>query len=111
MLRFRSTRLVAGLMDRSVVPILALGLYTALTGSGCDSLNMIERADPDKAASSLERRNFEIDVQPMMRGTVASEAVIAGENPTIVRGYGLVVGLPQHHIPPNPTNKSRITII
>ncbi|MHC4246790.1 MAG: hypothetical protein ACYSUU_08320, partial [Planctomycetota bacterium] len=56
----------------------------------CD---MVERVDPEKGASSLERRNFEIDVQPIMRGTVASEAAIAGENPTIVRGYGLVVGL------------------
>ena len=62
-----------------------LGAFVA-----CD---MVERVDPEKGASSLERRNFEIDVQPIMRGTVASEAAIAGENPTIVRGYGLVVGL------------------
>ena len=93
MLRFRSTRFLAGLLARPVMPILAFGLCAGLIGSGCESFNMIEKANPDGAASNLERRNFEIDVQPMMRGTVASEAVIAGENPTIVRGYGLVVGL------------------
>lgn len=54
---------------------------------------MVERADPENTASSLERRNFEIDVQPIMRGTIASEAVVTGDTPTIVRGYGLVVGL------------------
>ncbi|MCP4069615.1 MAG: flagellar basal body P-ring protein FlgI [Phycisphaeraceae bacterium] len=68
--------------------LLMIGLFPA-----CDTFDMVERADPEKGASSLERRNFEIDVQPIMRGTVASEAAIAGENPTIVRGYGLVVGL------------------
>ena len=70
-----------------------LALTTASAGilaAGCD---MVERADPENTASSLERRNFEIDVQPIMRGTVASEAVVTGDTPTIVRGYGLVVGL------------------
>lgn len=56
----------------------------------CD---MVEKADPTNGATALERRNFEIDVQPIMRGTVASEAVVVGDTPTIVRGYGLVVGL------------------
>ena len=58
---------------------------------GCDS--MIERADTSKKSTSLDRRNFEIDVQPIMRGTIASESAILGDEPTIVRSYGLVVGL------------------
>ena len=69
-------------------PVLALLLPAA--GLGCD---MVERADRTDAASTLERRNFEIDIQPIMRGTIASEAVFVGDAPTVVRGYGLVVGL------------------
>ncbi len=69
------------------VAILSLGTLALL---GCD---MVERADRTDGTTSLERRNFEIDVQPIMRGTVASEAVVVGDTPTVVRGYGLVVGL------------------
>ncbi|MBC01678.1 MAG: hypothetical protein CMJ34_00030 [Phycisphaerae bacterium] len=67
---------------------LAAMLFTAITG--CD---MVERADRKESATTLERRNFEIDIQPIMRGTIASEAVFVGDAPTVVRGYGLVVGL------------------
>lgn len=58
--------------------------------SACD---MVERADRGNMARDLEKRNFEIDIQPIMRGTVASEAVFLGDTPTVVRGYGLVVNL------------------
>lgn len=34
-----------------------------------------------------------MEVDPIMRGTVAGEAILVGFEPTIVRGYGLVVGL------------------
>ena len=37
--------------------------------------------------------NFALDVDPMMRGTVASETAVDGLNSVIVRGYGLIVGL------------------
>ena len=54
----------------------------------------IEKADRSKKESSpINRRNFEIDVQPIMRGTVAAEAAFVGDQPTIVRGYGLAVDL------------------
>ncbi len=43
-----------------------------------------DRADP---------ANFTLDVDPMMRGTVASESAVRGLDPVVVRGYGLVVGL------------------
>ena len=55
--------------------------------------SMVEKADRGRDARSLEKRNFEIDIQPIMRGTVASEAVVLGDAPTVVRGYGLVVNL------------------
>lgn len=67
----------------------ALGLMASLLGA-CD---MVERADRGSSARDLEKRNFEIDIQPIMRGTVASEAVVVGDTPTVVRGYGLVVNL------------------
>jgi hypothetical protein len=38
-------------------------------------------------------RSIDLDVPRIMRGTVASEAIIDGYQPVIVRGYGLVVGL------------------
>ena len=67
-------------------------LATLLLATGCNDL-MIEKADPTEQRKSLERRNFEIEVQPIMRGTIAAEAAFVGNEPTIVRGYGLVVGL------------------
>lgn len=69
---------------------LIFGLAPCLGVVGCD---MVERSDRVQTANTLERRNFEIDVQPIMRGTIASEAVFVGDEPTVVRGYGLVVGL------------------
>jgi hypothetical protein len=53
----------------------------------------LERADRSKKTVDMETRNFEIDVQPIMRGTVAAESAFVGDQPTIVRGYGLVVEL------------------
>ena len=67
-------------------------LATLLLVTGCNDM-MIEKADPTEQRKSLERRNFEIEVQPIMRGTIAAEAAFVGNEPTIVRGYGLVVGL------------------
>lgn len=67
-----------------------LAILLPMMIQGCD---MVERADRSDAAASLERRNFEIDIQPIMRGTIASEAAFVGDAPTVVRGYGLVVGL------------------
>ncbi|MGA0174129.1 MAG: hypothetical protein ACO3NL_10890, partial [Phycisphaerales bacterium] len=59
-----------------------------LLASGC---SMIERADP-KSKTTRSDQNFELDVEPILRGTVASETIMVGYQPTVVRGYGLVVG-------------------
>ena len=72
--------------------VISSTLAIASAFCGCESM-MIEKAEVGQANKSLERRNFEIDVQPIMRGTVAAESVVIGNMPTIVRGYGLVVGL------------------
>jgi hypothetical protein len=53
----------------------------------------LERADRSPKTKDISKRNFEIDVQPIMRGTVAAEAAFTGDQPTVVRGYGLVIEL------------------
>ncbi|MAC20890.1 MAG: hypothetical protein CMJ23_14650 [Phycisphaerae bacterium] len=75
---------------RSAARLGVLGTLSTAAIFGC---SMVEEADRENKVTSLERRNFEIDVQPIMRNTIASEAVVVGDAPTVVRGYGLVVGL------------------
>ena len=53
----------------------------------------MERAKKTPKSSRLSGTNFEHEVDPIMRGTVASEGLLTGYQPTIVHGYGLVVGL------------------
>ncbi|MGA1707549.1 MAG: flagellar basal body P-ring protein FlgI [Phycisphaerales bacterium] len=69
-------------------PLATLAAALLLAG-GC---SMIERADP-KSKTTRSDQNFELDVEPILRGTVASETIMVGYQPTVVRGYGLVVGL------------------
>ena len=59
-------------------------------GSSCSN---IEKATPQPKSSFAQRPPVEMDVDPIMRGTIAGEAVLLGFNDTVVRGYGLVVGL------------------
>jgi hypothetical protein len=54
----------------------------------------IESAAPrPKPISSVPKPSFEIEVDPILRGTVASEAILLGFRDSVVRGYGIVVGL------------------
>lgn len=70
--------------------ILLLGtLSLAVVLGGCSG---VEKAKPRPESARVER-GFEMDVPQIMRGTVASEAILIGFEPVIVRGYGLVVGL------------------
>lgn len=58
---------------------------------GCSN---IERADPStRPGERVDRDPLPMEVDPIMRGTVAGEAVLVGFDSTVVRGYGLVVGL------------------
>ena len=70
--------------------LLGVGLALLLAVPGCE---MIEKADRSKARTTRSEQNFELDVEPILRGTIASETVMIGYQPTVVRGYGLVVGL------------------
>ena len=57
---------------------------------------MVERADPAIQKARVDRSAVKvesIDVDPIMRGTIASETALVGFDPTVVRGYGIVVGL------------------
>ena len=58
------------------------------TLAGC----MVEKAQP-KPRTTRNEQNFELDVEPILRGTIMSESIMIGFEPTVVRGYGLVVGL------------------
>jgi hypothetical protein len=74
--------------------ILPLTLVTLVVAglSGCQSL-FLERAPKQNKSARIGKTNFEHEVDPIMRGTVASEGILTGYQPTVVRGYGLVVGL------------------
>lgn len=57
---------------------------------------MVERASPNLEKASVDRSAVKVesmDIDPIMRGTVASETGLVGFDPVVVRGYGIVVGL------------------
>ena len=71
----------------AVAVVLALG--------ACSDM-MVERAAPNLEKASVDRSAVKvdsIDIDPIMRGTVASETGLVGFDPVVVRGYGIVVGL------------------
>ena len=68
-----------------IVPV--LGCAAVLAAGGCSS---IERTQAGPEPSRVTREG---EVTPILRGTVASAAVLQGFQPVIVHGYGLVVGL------------------
>ncbi|MSR43755.1 MAG: hypothetical protein EXS15_00115 [Phycisphaerales bacterium] len=57
------------------------------------SCTNIEKADTGVATKRVERPPIPLDVDPIMRGTVASETIVMGYQPVVVRGYGFVTGL------------------
>jgi hypothetical protein len=72
----------------AVAALLALPLAAVL--GGCD---LVEKAKPRERTTRASDPGFRLDVEPIMRGTIASETVMVGFQDTVVRGYGLVVGL------------------
>jgi len=65
-------------------------ILVALTGA-CSN---IEEAKPRPKPSGMTAQPaFEIEVDPILRGTIASEAILVGFEDAVVRGYGVVVGL------------------
>jgi hypothetical protein len=73
-------------------------LALAATFAGCSG---IERTDP---ADKPSRANLAaaIEVPPILQGTIASEAMFDGNQPVVVHGYGLVVGLNGTGVPDIP---------
>jgi hypothetical protein len=55
--------------------------------------NIEEAAPRPKPTSMSWKPTFEIEVDPILRGTIASEAILLGFNDVVARGYGIVVGL------------------
>lgn len=66
-----------------------LCLFLVALSTACET---VEKAKP-KPSSAKADRTIPLDVPQIMRGTVASEAVLVGFKPIVARGYGLVVGL------------------
>lgn len=66
-------------------------LLLGFAASGCGEL--VEKVPARPKQDRANPTNFVLDVDPVMRGTVASETAVAGLNAIVVRGYGLVVGL------------------
>ncbi len=73
-----------------------VAVLSALVGSAFALVacgEIVERVPDRPKQDRATAANFVLDVDPIMRGTVASETVVEGLRPVIVRGYGLVVGL------------------
>jgi flagellar basal body P-ring protein FlgI len=69
-----------------------LGLIGGLAGMAVLGCSMIERTERPVRPARAELAE-KIDVPLIMRGTIASEAIVEGFQPVVVHGYGLVVGL------------------
>lgn len=54
---------------------------------------LVEEAPDRPKQSRADRRVIPMDVDPIMRGTIAAETIVTGFTPTVVRGYGLVFDL------------------
>ncbi len=68
----------------------AFGMFSMFSMVGCSG---VEKATPRPQAARAEVNTAALDIPRMMRGTVASEAMLDGYRPVVARGYGLVVGL------------------
>ena len=83
---------VSAILRHALVPA---ALAAAASVAGCNDM-MVERADPAIEKARVDRSAVKVesvDIDPIMRGTVASETALVGFDPTVVRGYGIVVGL------------------
>ncbi|MDA0803024.1 MAG: flagellar basal body P-ring protein FlgI [Planctomycetota bacterium] len=73
-----------------------MSILAGLTLATLVACDMTERATPTVVdrIDLKEKDGFRIDVDPIMRGTIASETIVTGYQPLVARGYGLVVDLP-----------------
>lgn len=68
-----------------------LATVTVVGMVGCSNVELAEKSSTP--GERVKRDPLPMEVDPIMRGTVAGEAVLVGFDSTVVRGYGLVVGL------------------
>ena len=76
-------------------PARLASLALAAIAGGCADM-MVERQDAAIERASVDRSAVKVDavdIDPIMRGTVAAETALVGFDPVVVRGYGVVVGL------------------
>lgn len=74
----------------------ALGGVAAAALLGACGEMMIERQTDGIQKARVDReavKTVQVDVDPIMRGTVAADTGLVGFDPVVVRGYGIVVGL------------------
>ena len=81
-----------GAWSSRLLTILLAGGLALLSSGGCQDL-FLEKAAKKPKADRIDRTNFTLEVDPIMRNTIASEGILTGYQPTVVHGYGLVVGL------------------
>jgi hypothetical protein len=93
----RSSRRSMHRLTRSVLARAACMGFAVVSLAGLAGLvgcgEVVEKVPPRPKQDRANPANFVLDVDPMMRGTIASETVVEGLSPVVVRGYGLVVGL------------------
>ncbi|MHC4141517.1 MAG: hypothetical protein ACYSUF_06415, partial [Planctomycetota bacterium] len=68
------------------------GLAVGLAGIAVGGCSGIERTPPPPRQVRAQLAS-QIDVPTIMRGSIASEAIVEGYQPVVVHGYGVVVGL------------------
>lgn len=76
-----------------ITSVATLLLLAAGLGLGCEGPAIVEKAPVRPDPVKVDRPKTDIDVPQIMRGTVASEALVLGYRDVVVRGFGLVVGL------------------
>ncbi len=76
---------------RTIVTGAMLGLLTGALLVLMGGCNSIEAATPKPRPT--KSRGFELQISPIMRGTIGSEGIIRGANNVVIRGWGLVVEL------------------
>ncbi|MFO0875617.1 MAG: flagellar basal body P-ring protein FlgI [Phycisphaerales bacterium] len=73
-------------------PILA-ACAVVLCLLACDNIEKVDKRPEPVKITKPEKKSIDVDVPPIMRGTVAAEALVLGYRDVVVRGFGLVVGL------------------
>jgi hypothetical protein len=75
-------------VDRHRLSGLALAALGGLAAAGCSGIE-----NPKRQQSTRANIAANVEVPPILEGTISAAAVLEGFQPVIVHGYGIVVGL------------------